>query len=408
MLSVFLAKALNFIVSVLVIRILEKSEFGLIAFGLTVISFFAPFAGAGIHQGLLRFGALQRGQISKKILFQKTFKIGLKYSVLLSILFILCSPLIALKLPGAIPYMLLMSLQLISLFIFSMIQVYCRLIHRNRLFAIIDIQNNVLLLIFNVGMCYFMGGFGYVLSMIFVPLFLGLFYLKKLNLSPVGLSKKLIGKVENGFDFSFKELFSYGLYTSAGGVLSQLLFAIDVLLIGNLLSDPEQLAQYKASNIIPFSLIGLSIAVLTTDFVKLASTSSTNKKAIGQYYFNYLKIFSLLSFGIVLFFYFFSPFLMQLFGAKYQGHAQLMYIFSIGVAGALLFRVPLGNLLSAIGWPKVNAFFSIIILILNLVSNYFMIKKYGIEGAAITTSALMWLSGLLSLGAFIYFLRMKN
>lgn len=405
LLSVVLAKAINFIVSILVIRILEKSEYGLIAFGLTVLSFFAPFAGAGLYQGLLRFGALSKSQLAKKVLFQKTLKTGLKYSALLTALFILCSPIIALKLPEALPYMLLLSFQLISLFLFLMIQVYCRLIHRNQIFANIDIQYHVLLLIFNVGMCYLLGGFGYVLSMILVPLFLSLYYLKKLNLRPSGLSKQLIQQVEANFEFEFKELFSYGMYTSVGGVLSQLLFAIDILLIGNLLSDPEQLAQYKASSIIPFSLIALSVAVLTTDFVKLAGKAVEHKKAIAQYYLNYLKIFGLLSVGIILFFHFFSEPLMRLFGTQYQGHSRLLIIFSYGVVGALLLRTPLGNLLSAIGWPKVNALFSIIVLIVNLVANYFMILRYGIEGAAITTSALMWLSGLLSLGAFIYFLK---
>ena len=69
-----------------------------------------------------------------------------------------------------------------------------------------------------------------------------------------------------------------------------------------------------------------------------------------------------------------------------------------------LVGIPLGNLLSAIGWPKINALFSVIILVLNLITNYFMILHYGIEGAAITTAALMWLSGILSLGAFVFYL----
>jgi len=405
LLSAFLAKAINFLVSVLVIRIVSQAEYGYIAYGLTIISFLAPFVGAGLHQGLLRYGALSRGQLAKKVLFDMTFQQGLKYTALLAVLMIIMSPVLAIRLPESITYLLLLSFQLIGLFIFQMIQVYCRLIHRNQLFAMIDIQHSILLLIFNVSMCYFFGGMGYVISLICIPLFLGLFYLKKLNLLPLKMSEDLKKHFRESFSFKFKELFGYGLMVSAAGVLAQLLFAIDILLIGNILADPDALAQYKASSIIPFSLLMLSIAVLTTDFVKLASDAVHNKQAIKQYYWNYLKIFSLVSIGILIFFYYGSELLLGLFGKDYQGHGDLMFIFAIGVVGGLLFRVPLGNLLSAIGWPKVNALFSVIVLLINLVANYFMIVRYGIKGAAITTSALMWFSGFLSLGAFLVFLR---
>ena len=82
-----------------------------------------------------------------------------------------------------------------------------------------------------------------------------------------------------------------------------------------------------------------------------------------------------------------------------------MFIFSIGVVGALLFRIPLGNILSAIGWPKINALFSVIVLLINLGAGYYCVIHYGILGAAYTTVALMWFSGILSLFAVLKFLK---
>lgn len=389
-----------------IIRILDKGEFGLIAYALTVVSFFAPFVGAGLHQGFLRYGALSQGQLDKKVLFDITLKKGFKYTALMIVLFIIISPLLSIKLSGSILYLLLIGFQLLGLFLFQMIQIYCRMIHRNKLYAILETKNNLLLLISNIGMAYFFGGMGYVISIICVPLFMGLYYLKKLKLSPINITKRRIEKIKSSFPYDFKELFSYGLYTSAGGVISQLLFAIDILLIGNILTDSAELiAQYKASSIIPFSLLMISIAVITTDFVKLTSEAIKDKNVLKNYYLNYLKIFSIISIGIFLFFYFFSEPLLSIFGEDYKGHARLMNIFAVGVIGGLLIRIPMGNMLSVIGWPKVNAIFSAIVLVVNLITNYFMIKWYGIEGAAITTSALMWFSGFLSLGAFVYYLQ---
>jgi len=62
-------------------------------------------------------------------------------------------------------------------------------------------------------------------------------------------------------------------------------------------------------------------------------------------------------------------------------------------------------MLSAIGWPKVNALFSLFVLILNVIGSYYMIHQYGIKGAALVTSALFWISGLFSFFAFLYFLK---
>jgi O-antigen/teichoic acid export membrane protein len=96
---------------------------------------------------------------------------------------------------------------------------------------------------------------------------------------------------------------------------------------------------------------------------------------------------------------------LAVFGKDYEQVPELMVIFAAGVVGGLLFRVPLGNILSAIGWPKVNMLFSGIILLLNVVGSYYMIQHRGLVGAAMVTSALMWLSGLMSLAAFWWFCR---
>ena len=95
----------------------------------------------------------------------------------------------------------------------------------------------------------------------------------------------------------------------------------------------------------------------------------------------------------------------MLFGKQYNNDYNLMFIFSFGIAGASLLRIPLGNILSAIGWPKINALNSFIVLIFNLILSYYLINKMGIIGAAIATTIMFWFSGILSLIAFIWYLK---
>jgi O-antigen/teichoic acid export membrane protein len=93
-----------------------------------------------------------------------------------------------------------------------------------------------------------------------------------------------------------------------------------------------------------------------------------------------------------------------MFGESYEDSA-LMLIFSIGVVGAILLRIPLGNILSAIGMAKINAINSFIIFVLNIALSYIFILKFGTMGAALVTCSLMWLSGFLSLFFFLRFIK---
>lgn len=391
-------RLVSFIVSLLVIHLLTKEEYGYITYAFTIIAFVVPFMGAGIHQGLLRFGALCNSQSEKKYFFQLCLKRGLLYSFALMLLLIIVTPFFTQELTRSALYLYLLSFQFIGLLLFVMVEVYARLLHINLLFAQMEIVSSVCLLIFNVSLCYLFGGPGYIVSVISVPFLVGLYYFFKLNLhqkiKPPTLPK-----------FKTKELIKYGLYVSIGNVLAQLLFAVDILIIGNLLKEAELVAQYKAASIIPFNLLILSRAILATDFVKLSRASKDNKAYLKSYYWNYFKIFCTISVGVLLFFYFFSEKVLLLFGKEYQDEPHLMFIFTCGIIGGMLFRVPLGNLLSAIGWPKTNAVISVIVLFLNTLGSYWMVQKYGLTGAAVVTSSLMWVSGLMCLGAFLYFLK---
>jgi len=387
----------GFFLMLIALNLISKSEFGFFTYANMSLAFIIPFVGFGVHQGLVRFGSLSTSQSEKKVLLFITLRKGLKYSFILVLLVILFSPITTMNIKESLPYLLILSLQLISLFLYEILRIYIRLIHLNKLYAKITIVKNIFMILLALALTYNFKGIGYAISLVIAPLIIALYYIHTLNLYP----KKNHTKT----NFQIKEFINYGLYMSAGGLLSELLFSIDILLISNLLNDEKMVAQYRASSIIPFSFLFLSVAFIRTNFVKLSNKSLTDTNYIKNYYFNYLKIFSALSLFIVVFFYFFSDYLFILFGKEYTNDYNLMFIFSIGVAGALLFRNPLANILSAVGWPKVNALISLVSLILNLILSYFFILKKGIIGAAIATSILFWVSGIFSLTAFTWYLK---
>lgn len=394
--SSIVEKVGGFFLVIIATRLFTKNDFGLLTYANTVLVFLIPFIGFGVHQGLLRYGALQKSQLEKKKLFRFTLTKGLKYSVVLAILIVVLAPLITANLKGSRIYLYILSFQFISLFLFEIIRIYARLLNLNKLYAQITNIKTLCLVILAYLLSLSFGSIGYALALSVVPFLIALYYLKKLRL--IGFLEKI--KLEG----SFKNFFLYGLYTAFSGVLSQLLYAVDILLLGNIIKDEAGIALYKVSNVLPFSLLILPIIFIKTDFVTITNKAKTDTQYIKDYYLNYLKFFSFVSMAILLFFYLFSDNLILIFGESYND-SRLMIVFTIGVVGAILFRIPLGNILSAIGLAKINAINSFIILGLNIVFSYLFIINFGTIGAALVTSFLMWFSGFLSFFFFIKFLK---
>lgn len=398
--SAVVEKTGGFLLVLISTHFITKESYGLIVYANTALVFLFPFIGFGIHQSLLRFGSLNGSQLKKKKLFNYTFRKGIKYSAALILFVILLSPIITSNLKSSKIYLIILSIQLISLFVYEMIRIYSRLIHLNKLYAEITILKTIFIVLITYVLTINYGAIGYVISLALAPLIISFFYLYKI---------KLINRTSSyDLDVKFKEYIKYGLFTSLAGVLSELLYAVDVLLIANILKNEQDVAQYKISNIIPFSLLFLSVAFIKTNFVKIASKSENDKLYIKNYYINYLKIFGVISLLILMIIPIFSNQILSIFGSNYSNDNNLITIFTIGVVGALLFRIPLGNIISAIGWAKINTLNSLIILFLNVILSYFFIKNYGIIGAAIVTAFLMWLSGIFSLIAFIWYLKNDN
>lgn len=388
------ARLVNFIINLSVIRLLTSDDYGNLSYAFTIISFILPFLGGGILPGLIRYGATRSGQLEKKYYVRFALKRGMLVSLAILLIVCLLAGLLTQKLPGALPYLLVFVFQLFGLLIFRSVGAYCLLVHRNGWYARLEFTLSFLFLVGNISAAWLFGGMGYVVSLVSIPLVLGIYYWFRFNLSD---------RVEKiNFTFNTRELFEYGFYTSLGTVLAQLLYAVDILLIGNILTDPAAVAEYRVASIIPLNLVILSLAVMTTFTVKVARNAEKNPQFVFDFYKNYLSIFIPISLAIVLFFYFGADWLVLIFGEQYHEQGDLMRIFSIGVAGGLLMRAPLGNMLPTLGFPKVNAFLSLIILCINIVGSYWMLQHYGIQGAAIVTSAMFWLSGIFSLVVFLW------
>ncbi|MFK7757954.1 MAG: polysaccharide biosynthesis C-terminal domain-containing protein [Flavobacteriales bacterium] len=413
--SMILSKVIGFMVSVAMARILTKESYGDFTYAFTAVSFLIPFLGFGAYQSLVYFGARFEKENEKRMLFQYSFSRGIMFSAVLSVLLIVFSTFITQNRPNSHFLLIVLSLHILTFTLVEFVRNYTRLINRNDIYAESGNCYSLLLLALAITGALLFGARGYAWALVIVPLAIGVYYLKKLNISSLNLKTSSF-KVP-------KKFWRYGLFVSLGAVASQMMYIVDIMTIGNTLNaehllkvpedfklasyTSEQIAIYKVCSIIPIASFILPLSIVTTDFVKV-SENARNKSYLNRYSFTIMKILFPIGVLVALALHFGSDLILKVFGPNYQGHTELFSVFSLAVIGAFTFRVPFGNLLSAVGKANWNAYISFGVLALNVVLNYYLVKSIGILGAAWATTILIWISGLINFACWRWYISKIN
>lgn len=385
-----IARILSFLASWIALQLIPNKELGIVLFAYNIIVFIIPIGGFGLHQSLLRYGALLKTKSEKNSLFRYTFFKGVWVTFILIFIIILTSIFINFQFENTKYYLAFLSITLLPMYIFELIKIQFRLHHQNKLFAFTEIIFTAVLTISVLVLSYYFKENGYAIALVLTPIISILFFINKFK-SDLFYKEKL-GIIN-------REFWKYGIFASLSNVVTQLLFVIDILLIGFLLSDAEMITNYKYISLIPLSLLFLPRAFINTDFVAFTE-NIYNKNYIVRYIKSYLLLFTILSIAFCLFFGFFAEFILNLFDASFIQFKTSFLILILGVSGILIFRGLFGNLLSSIGKAHVNFYITFLALIINVFSNYYLIPKYGIKGAAITSASLMWFTGIVSVIVF--------
>ena len=396
-LSTLFSRGLSFLGSWIALQLIDHEELGIILFAFSIVQFIIPIGGFGLHQSLIRYGALLNSNEEKQELFSYVLKKGIIASILIIFLLNIIGYFIPFQFDKTYGYFSFLTLTILTIFILEIIKIQFRLQHKNKLYALSEFWYNVILviLIFILSSCF--DGFGYVVALIVAPLLTVLIFLKKLNIK---LSSTNTLTITNFY------FWRYGFLGGISNVVTQLLILVDLILIGHLMGDPIQVTNYRYISIIPFSLLFLPRVFITTDFVTFTEKIA-DRQYIAKYIKNYVQLFAIISILILLGSYLFTSEILSIFGKEYMIYSESFLILIIGIIGILLLRGVYGNLLASIGRIEVNYYIICTALIINIISNHYLIPIYGIKGAAITSAILMWFTGILSWLCFVYLYKKK-
>lgn len=394
MVSTLLNKVVLFAIKIIILMLMEKAVFGQISYALTLIAFFTPFVGLGSPAGLLRFGSIEKNEVERKKITDYAFTTGLFNTLISIVLLYVIFYLFESDEKSIWIFISILIWRMLSLFLSSHQSVQMRINHKNKLFGQYDISNSILLFVLAVGLTYFFKAEGYLLSLVLSPLVVFLIFSILYGFPKLRLKSPLTTETRN--------FWNYSLLSSFTSVISQMVFFLDVFIIKQFMQDVD-VAEYNAAALIPLNILVLPLIFMRTDFTKIAQNES-NPTFLRGYFYNYFRIFLALCTIGLLFSYFFGEWMFSFLGKDYQPY-NLFLILMLGACSAILLRVPLTGIISALGKAKVNTITGIITLIIALILNIVLIKKYGLVGTAWATTISLTISGLMSWAYFEYYLR---
>lgn len=392
LLSSVLTKLLGFVSVLIVTHWTTEQSFGFFSYAQNIINAIVPLMGIGAYQAYVRYAADHSDTAAKSGLYRYAYSRGMVLSILLAVGLFTTAPLICNNLPDSISVFQILAFTVVSTLFMEYVKSLARSKHKNDISAWIDVTYAIVLVLLSTTLTLLFGIEGYAWAIVIAPV------VAAAPFSP-SLGAPLITWPKNDVALP-KGFWRYGVFTAMGAITSQLFFSVDYVQMGRLLPDSERvIALYRICSIIPMAMLVLPSAVAATDFV-----SNSERKKDGRALWNYVRgywkimlIITPISIGVIALI---TPMILGLFGDYYASRPQIMYVFLVGIAGGFLFRVPFGNLLSAVGRADINNYVNVVVLVIAYFACGWSVEQWGAIGAAGVMASMMWLSGLASLFFF--------
>ena len=391
-----LAFASNFIL----IRVLSKGEYGIYSYAFNIYSFFALAIGFGMESACMQVCS-EKMKASEDADRNMRFGIlfGSGFNLILGVLIVLGAMFIPLPLAGVREVLWLFALMPLVTSLFNLAQTYFRYHLMNAEYSKCSVLNTGLILIGSVAGAVFFQTPGLIifreaamLLTVFLAVWIYRFPLKRiLTAARISVKEKI----------DMLKLAAISMLNIATG---QLLYLIDVFLIGVLISDELIVASYKTATIVPNALLFIPTALVVYIYPYFAQNQD-DKGWVRQKYFLVLKYFGIFNLMISLMLIILAPLIIRiLFGAQYLDAVAAFRILSLSYFFSATFRKTTGNLLVTQRKLHVNFWIGVMEGVLNIVSNWFLIQFMGAVGAAVTTLVICIVSSAVSVGYFITYL----
>ena len=402
----FITKFVSFFGSIFLVRILTKSEYGILSYYENFVSYFVILLGYGLVSGLLRYMVLLQSMVQKKMCFIYALKRGSAWNfflILMGCLLITFYPhptafsefsYIGIILIIGIPFVYFTNLSLSSL----------RALFANKAYALLSFVSSTILIVARVFGAMIDGLDTVAITklsaeIISTVLCLGFLWKKFFN----NVSYASIPK-----QFSH-ELNVYSLQMMLTDGLWAVFMLNDLFLLGQFSGNEIAIANYKVAYVIPanLSLVTSAVGVFIAPFF----TKYENK---GDIIWIREKISLVLKITVVIMaiasiicLILAKPLIILLYGKEYLTIMPIMRILLLASFFNNGIRATIANILSAIGIQKINLFIASGGIFFQIILDICLIPNFGEIGVAYS-NMIVYAGMSIALGIVTWYKYFKN
>ena len=391
-------KILSFASGILLARILTKSEYGVYSYANTLMGFFLLVSGFGMVSGLLQVGSEQKQEEKRLGLYRFACRFGFAFNLLLAAVILFVALVIPLPIAGSGKILALMCLYPMATLMRDLKTALLRAQMRNQDFSYANTFSTAAMVLLSCTLALLLRAEGLVLGQYLACLLTILFIRKKCG---VGISLH-----KSGVDGTARrDLLGVCSISVLNDGLSELMYLLDVFILGLAVPDETVIASYKVATTIPTALVFIPLSVITYVYPYFAR-NRTDKAWLTTNYRRLVLSMGTLNLliggGLILV----APWLIGLvFGKVYLDSVVPFRILCASYIISGTFRVISGNLLVTQRKLKFNLFVAVLSSATNTVLNVFLIQAWGSIGAALATLITVLLTSVLSTAYLIRTIR---
>ncbi len=382
--SKMVAQIGGLISSVVVIRHLEKIDYGSYVDAVNLYSYPAVFMGLGMTNVIIQYCSEKVSDGRKNAIYRHALWGGNGANVLVA----LVTALLAYWQyrsgePRTAFYMLLMcGLPFIN-YADSYAQTVLRVKGKNQVFANANTMYSIVLLVGNIALTKLFDVPGLIYSR-YVAYFVATVICMR-----VLWKDRFFGKIMSTQERleapERRQINNYAFICAITNFTSTVLTLLDVTCLDLVLKDPTVLADYHVASVIPTACTFVPSCLMVFFYPKLVAAISESKAEGRRYLIQLAKIYALVNGIVCLGIAVFAPLLIWIvYGEKYMNVIGLMQILNVNYL-AYCVRNLMGNAIAAVKKVKMNLLFAAVSGVLNIGLNLLLIPWLGAAGAAVAT-----------------------
>lgn len=394
-------KIISFLSSVVLVRILTKSEYGIFTYAWNIYSIVLLFNGMGMESAILQLCSEHSGDEGYAFrICNYGMQFGIAFDVLLTVAMIGIALFAPLTISGSRELLLLLCLLPMIQLLFNLSTSYLRSQKRNRDYAVLSTVNTALVFCVSAGGAIVFREKGMVLGYYVA-------YAVSVLLGTFKMRIRLIDKRQPIEAQDKKSMLSIGAITMCNNSLSQLLYLLGVFVLGIVVAEETVLASYKTATLIPSALnfIPTSLVIyLYPYFAEHRDDGIWCLKRYKQVVLGLGALNAVISFVLTLG----APLIIRLlFGEQYLDAVPVFRVLSVNFFFSGTFQVLAGNLLVTQRKLKYNLLVAIVSGVVNFIANFLFIQWWGSMGAAIATVCVVMIASIMNTTYLLYTFKKK-